>query len=182
MTIFVLSKRQHLRHRKIIIVLLLITCTLACGGWVLHEFYVSLTDIRLNSDSEKFEISMRLFPDDLDRALKRTFGTTVHMGTELEIPEADTLLQRYLDLHFSLQVDDQPVVLHYLGKEPEANVLWCYLESEPVSNPGSIRVRNSLLTEEFEDQVNIVQVYLGEWNRSLLLSRDHVTDRLTPGE
>jgi len=125
---------------------------------------------------------MRIFPDDLDRAMERSFGISTHLATEMESKEADSLLQVYLDYHFALEVDGAPVILKYLGKEPEADAIWCYMESEAINNFGSILIRSSLLTDEFEDQVNIIQVYAGKWNRGLLLTRGQPSDQLTIGE
>ncbi|HER09086.1 MAG TPA: hypothetical protein ENO20_09270 [Bacteroides sp.] len=148
------------------------------GSWVAHEFYVSLTEIRYNGDTERLEISMRIFPDDLDRALKIRHGISTHLATRLEPPGADSLLAQYLYDHFSVEVNDNEVDLVFLGKEPESDAIWCYLESEPVPLPSGIRVKNSILTGEFRDQVNIVQIYVGDWNRGILLSAGRESDTL----
>ncbi len=74
------------------------------------------------------------------------------------------------------------MILTYLGEEPGADVIWCYLESETIKYPASILVRNSILTDEFEDQVNIIQVYFGKWNKGLLLTREHISELLTIGK
>ncbi|MEN8229721.1 MAG: DUF6702 family protein [Bacteroidota bacterium] len=154
---------------------------LLLGSWILHKFYVSLTEIQYNAGSNRFEVSMRIFPDDLDLAFENRFGIATHLLTELEHTNADSLIQAYLEFHFTLEVDGDPVIMHYLGKEAEADAIWCYLESEPIKDPVSILVRNSILTNEFEDQVNIIQVYSGKWNKGLLLTREHISDQLTIG-
>ncbi len=43
-------------------------------------------------------------------------------------------------------------------------------------------VYNSILTLSLEDQVNIVQIYQGEWNRGLMLNRDDRSGQLSVGE
>lgn len=171
-----------LRYKRKYIIALAVVTALLCGSWLLHKFYVSLTEIRYNPGSERLEVSMRIFPDDLDRALEQNFGISTHLATELESNEADSLLQVYLGFHFALEVDGVPVILKYLGKEPEADAIWCYMESEAINNFGSIQIRSSLLTEEFEDQVNIIQVYAGKWNKGLLLTREQTSDQLIIGE
>ena len=172
----------QLKHNRKYTIALAIVTTFLCGGWLLHEFYVSLTEIRYNPGSERLEVSMRIFPDDLDRALERNFGISAHLATEKEPVEADSLLQIYLDFHFAIEVDGEPVTLKYLGKEPEADAIWCYMESEPIIDFGSILIRSSLLTDEFEDQVNIIQVYAGKWNKGLLLTGEHTSDQLIIGD
>jgi len=169
------------RYGKVTVLLPVMAAILLAGAWLKHEFYVSLTEIRYNQDTGRLEISMRIFPDDLDLALKRKHGISTRLATRLEPPEADSLLERYLDDHFDVEVNGEKVRLTYLGKEPEADAIWCYLESETVTVPVTIRVLNSILMGDFEDQVNLVQVYVGEWNRGILLSRGQESDTLHIG-
>jgi hypothetical protein len=91
-------------------------------------------------------------------------------------------MESYLAEHFQMEVDGSRLSLSYLGKEAESDVMWCYLESEPHSKPSEIVVSNSILTEIFEDQVNIIQVYMGKWNRGLLLKREQPRGVLNTGE
>ena len=172
----------QLKHNRKYFTALAIVTALLCGSWMLHKFYVSLTEIRYNRGSDRLEVSMRIFPDDLDRTLERNFGISTHLATEMESTEADSLIQVYLDFHFAIEVDGEPVTLKYLGKEPEADAIWCYLESEPIIDFDSILIRSSLLTDEFEDQVNIIQVYAGKWNKGVLLTREQTSEQLIIGE
>lgn len=153
-----------------------------CSAWLMHKFYVSLTEIRYNDQTQRFEVSMRIFPDDLDRALLQMHGIQSQLATRLEHELADSLLMVYLLEDFSIMVDGTMVGLSYLGKEPESDAIWCYLESSPVQEPDSITVRNVVLTEFFPDQVNIIQVYHGKWNKGLLLNRDEDRGELLLGK
>jgi len=161
---------------------MLTAALLVFGGWLLHEFYVSITEIRYNPGSEKFEISMRIFPDDLDRALLERSGIHTLLATEMEHLKADSLLMAYILEGFSLEVDGEALELTYLGKEPESDAIWCYLESSGIADPGKMTVRNQILTEYFPDQVNIIQVYHGKWNKGLMLDRQKTSGSLGIGE
>ena len=154
-------------------ILLILIPVLLFGSWKMHEFYVSLTEIRYNPATECLEISMRIFPDDLDRALQEQSGIRTNLATEIEHPLADSLLEEYLLNSLTIRLDGQKAELSFLGKETEGNALWCYLESGTMPRPGTILVSMSLLTEIFPDQMNIVQLYLDKWNRSLLLNREN---------
>jgi len=162
--------------------LLLLLALFISSGWLLHKFYVSLTEIRYNPETGRIEVSMRIFPDDLDLALMERTGIRTLLGTELESPEADSLLMIYLLECFDLQADGAEITLNYLGKEPESDAIWCYLESSEIPLPETISVRNAILTDFFPDQVNIIQVYYGKWNRGLLLNRSENRGKLTIGE
>ncbi|MDF1574296.1 MAG: hypothetical protein P1P86_03785 [Bacteroidales bacterium] len=167
-----------LHQKKGIFPGLLLLFLLISGGWLLHEFYVSLTEIRYNPHTERFEVSMRIFPDDLDRALLERSGLHTHLATELEHSFADSLLSLYILEDFALEVNGEKLSLNYLGKEPESDAIWCYLESSRVSAPETITVQNAILMEYFPDQLNMIQVYLGKWNKGLMLDRDQRSGRL----
>jgi len=155
---------------------------LICSAWLIHEFYVSITEVRYNTNTERFEVSMRIFPDDLDRALLERTGIHTQLATELEHKKADSLLMVYVLEDFSLEVNGKDLELNYLGKEPESNAIWCYLESSQISDPEALTVRNVLLTEYFPDQVNIIQVYHGKWNKGLMLDRNQISGSLRIGQ
>jgi len=118
------------------------------------------------------EVSLRIFPDDMDRALLEHYGITSGLLTAQEHVAADSLLEIYLLELFRIELDGALLPLSYLGKEAESDVMWCYLESKALEKPNEIAVNNAILTEIFEDQVNIIQVYFGKWNRGMLLRRE----------
>jgi len=180
--IFVFYNMHMHRYKNILRSTLIFLLIIGFGSWMLHEFYVSLTEVRFNPQSSRLEVSIRVFPDDLDRALLEQHGIHTQLASELEAPQADSLLMLYLLKHFVLEVDGQSIALEYLGKEPEADAIWCYLESEAVSEPKNYQVSSSILTQSFEDQVNIVQVYQRKWNKGLMLSRDQRTGTLSVEE
>ena len=154
----------------------------SCSAWLNHEFYVSITEIRYNAGTERFEVSMRIFPDDLDRALLERTGIHTRLATELEHMKADSLLMLYLLEDFSLEVNGKDLELSYLGKEPESDAIWCYLESSQMPDPEKLTVRNTILTEYLPDQVNIIQVYHGKWNKGLMLDRNQIWGSLLLGQ
>lgn len=169
-------KNKLFRFTTILLILLI------CGAWLMHEFYVSITELRYNTSTERFEVSIRIFPDDLDRAILERTGIHSQLATELEHKSADSLLMLYLMEDLSLEVNGVELELNYLGKESESNAIWCYLESSKISAPEVLRVRNAILTEYFPDQVNIIQVYHGKWNKGLMLDRNQISGKLTVGE
>lgn len=171
-----------LLDRKRISLALVLFTLLISGAWLMHEFYVSITEIRYNTETERFEVSMRIFPDDLDRALLERNGIVSQLATELEHKSADSLLMVYLLEDFSIEVNGTLLELNYLGKESESDAIWCYLESAEITAPEAITVRNAILTEYFLDQVNIIQVYHGKWNKGLMLDRNQISDILTIGK
>jgi hypothetical protein len=179
MPIFVWNMKGILLKRKILNAGIVLSTLILCSGWFMHKFYVSLTEVRYNIKTERFEISMRIFPDDLDQVLLARNGIHSQLASKMEHEEADSLLRVYLLKSFAIHADGEEISISYLGKEPESDAIWCYLESSPVKSPQSLSIRNEVLTEIFPEQVNIVQVYIDKWNKGLLLNLNQTIGKLT---
>jgi hypothetical protein len=143
---------------------------------LLHPFYVSVTEINHNPEAASLEISIKMFADDLEDALQQRFGETMHLGLEDEHPDADVYLALYLKDELQIEVDGQPVTFAYLGKDANLEAAWCFLEIKNVPAPREVQVRNTLLTELFETQKNMVHVRIGGETQSMLLQRRKLSD------
>lgn len=121
-----------------------------------HDFHVSITQMEQNGETGRLEVAVKVFTDDLEAAIQPAGMSTLHLATREEHAAADSLIRQYLLEHVRLHVDGIPVVLAYLGKETEADATWCYLESGPMGRIGQLKVTNTVLFTQFDDQVNII--------------------------
>lgn len=151
-----------MRLAKYIIVLLLLPLTA-----LKHDFYVSITTAKWNTQSKTWQVSIKLFRDDVELALEKQSGVRV----KFEIPNAqvDSLLADWVLQGFSITQGQAPVSFTFLGKEAEPELLWVYLESKPGQSPQKIEVTNTLLMRQFEDQTNLVHLEAGKRKASLFL-------------
>ena len=60
----------------------------------------------------------------------------------------------------------------------ENNVLICYLNSKEISKIKSLEVENSILTEIYEEQQNIIQATFNGEKKSLLLTSETIKGML----
>lgn len=121
-----------------------------------HDFHVSITQMEQNGKTGRLEIAVKIFTDDLELAVQPAGIPKLHLATREEHAAADSLIGQYLLEHLRLHVDGIPVVLAYLGKETESDATWCYLESGPMGKIGQLKVTNTVLFAQFDDQVNII--------------------------
>lgn len=121
-----------------------------------HDFHVSISEMERNASSGRLEIAVKIFTDDLEEAIARRGLRQANIGTAAEHDSAQVFIARYLSELFLVWNDGNPLSTAYLGSEQSADATWCYLESEPLKNLGQIRVRNTVLHEVFDDQVNII--------------------------
>src|SRR5262249_25277506 len=123
-----------------------------------HPLHTTLAEVTVDAPRRHVRATVRLFADDLSAALSRS---TAASGA-LESSAA-----RYVASHFGLSDGSQSIPLHACGVRRAGDVIWVCLESDG-SNVNHLRARDSLLTEAFADQVNIVQVGNGSARRSMV--------------
>jgi hypothetical protein len=148
---------------------------------VSHPFYVSLCKVDYNAVDQSFEISVKIFADDLLAALSEKGFDDLYLGEEKENPKTGEHIFNYLKENLFIKTDDKPCTFTFIGKEMDDDAVWCYLEARGVSPFNTIEITNRILTEIFETQNNIVQVNKNGRILSLLLKRNNTTGRLNFG-
>ena len=143
-----------------------------------HPFYISVCQIDYNADADALELSFRIFTDDLELALESMGTGRLHLGTEREAEKADEYIGRYLGRHVELEVNGLPVDAAFLGKEVDTDAIWCYVEVADVTELTSMTIKNTLLLESFEDQVNLVHVNANDQKKSLVFNRLQIRETL----
>jgi len=126
-----------------------------------HKFYVSNTTIDHRPYKGTFEITMKIFTDDLEAALSARAGKPIVMSQGPSSTEQSTLIREYLESHFFIKSDGIKLIQNYVGKETEYDLTYVYLECTESSPPGIIEVTNRVLTEIYPDQINIVHFHFG---------------------
>ncbi len=149
------------------------------GGVHAHPFYVSICKVDFNKENHSLEISVKIFADDLLKALKEKGATKLFIGEEKENPKTDQLIFEYLKSNLKFKVNGETVDYSFIGKEMETDVVWSYLEIEGVSTLNKIEVECSVLTEIFDSQSNIIQINNGDGIRNLLLTKHKTVDSIT---
>lgn len=136
-----------------------------------HKFYVSTTIIHQNTISQSLEITIKLFSDDLENALQQFTEEPIRLGDEREHSETEEWLQNYLQSCFSLHFNDRPVVLNYIGKEVEYDLTYVYFELLNIPEFNILNIKNEILFDQFEDQVNIVHLRIDGWEQTLMFDK-----------
>ncbi len=146
-----------------------------------HEFHVSKCQIEFNLQEKALQISMNIFIDDLEEALRNQGSGKLFIGTEKETNQADQQLFQYLNNHFQITVNDQKVEYNFVGKETSEDLqaIWCYLEITDIEAVTSITVENSLLMEIFADQKNVIHIMMPNKKQGyFILEKGKSTDKV----
>lgn len=146
----------------------------------LHPLHVSVTEIEYNEKAKALQIISRIFIDDLETSIRKKTGID-----ELDILnpkdglKTEELVGNYLKDHFQIKLDGKEQKTNFLGYEVEDFALICYIEIENVKGFKSIQVTNTVITEMYDDQSNLVHVTYKGPIKSMRLMRDKPSDTFT---
>jgi hypothetical protein len=139
----------------------------------IHDFHTSLTEIQYNAKEKSLEVSIRVFTDDLESALtKLNNGQKVVVNAPND--KANPLVEKYIQQHFIiLNPQKQRKTFTYIGKELEGDATWIYIEFQ---NCGDLQsnnhmLQNTILTELFDDQSNLVNFFYGKVKKTFLFNQ-----------
>lgn len=149
----------------------MISTVLLSISLLLHPFYVSVTEAKYNKEARTLECSVRIFTDDLERALKDRGYGVLNLDSEEESAQADSLIGHYVLSTFTVVTDKGKRRLVYVGREYEEDGTYVHFQAEAISTRFKwVEMHTSLLVEQFEDQRNIIHVTKGASTHSLLLN------------
>ena len=143
------------------LILFIASILTAPQGVTVHEFHVSKCLVEYKADNAEIQISMNIFIDDLELALESRGVEKQFIGTNKESEEADAFIEKYINQVFQIEIDAQGLVDPiFLGKEISEDLtsIWCYMQI-PMQQPiQSLKIKNSILLETFDDQKNITSI------------------------
>lgn len=141
-----------------------------------HEYHVSKTNVRYVAERQQVQVEMHLFVEDMELDMMASGAPDkLEIGTKKEHTDAKRYLETYLQQHFVINWNGQPLDLDIVGYElaDDLHGLWIYLLAEELPAPEKVKVTNSLITATYADQKNIVKFFNGsERSATLLMSKD----------
>lgn len=120
-----------------------------------HRAHASLTEIVWNKSTQEVEITHRLYAHDLEPRLFKK----VMSGWE-ESPEGIAQVGAYSAAKFTIRVKGKKVPLNYVGAEPDGEFIYVYFTAPRFKNGTELSVRDAILTDVFDNQVNLVNLTL----------------------
>ena len=143
-----------------------------------HPYHVSVCDVEYNADARALQITHHIFLDDLEETLQKRYEGLLDIVNPSNLMERDRLVEEYVMQHFSVSVNGKPKEGSYLGHELEQDAILCYIEIAGIKKIKKISVNNSLLTEQFEDQTNLVHIKIQGETKSLKLMKGNASGEI----
>ena len=164
-------------------------CVIAVGGLApsvgAHPGHVAVAEIERDAEKNALEVAIRLYPEDLEKALSARTGTKVVIE---ETEGIDALIASYLDDRLLVappgempSEDWRPPVEHdeeghpiprltLIGKEFERRDLWVYAEIRLPRGMATLEnawIRNRVLSDEVHGHDNICRIRDGALRASI---------------
>ena len=158
-------------------VLLLFAVFFLCS-FSIHKFYVSVTQVDYVPSKKRVEITSRIFIDDLEKALTKKYNKKVNLTSTRELPEADALIKEYLKEKIKISINKRPQNIEFLAREVEGDVLIFYTKIAISKKINTFEIYNSLLTEVYQDQQNIVHTNINSNKKSVLLTNTELQEKI----
>lgn len=135
----------------------------------LHRFYLSLTEVKVDTKKQTLDVSCKLFTDDLEDVLFKKYGKKTDLSGSLKNKEVEALISKYINENFKINVGGKLQTLSFVGFETETDATWCYLEVVPFTAKGKVTILNTLLYDYLPEQSNMINFYWDETERSAKL-------------
>lgn len=132
--------------------------------------------MQLDKAAKSFEISIRIFTDDLEKGISEDNNKRVFSIKNND--QNNPFVERYIRKHFTLTSVQKKAEVQYLGKEEEADATWIYLEIPFSDNPEGWKLQNSILMEVFDDQVNMTNLKLPSGPKTFLYKKGQAVQTL----
>jgi uncharacterized protein DUF6702 len=123
-----------------------------------HPLYVTVTEINHNAKDKTLELSCKIFTNDFEAALEKTFHAKADLSEAKDKKATDKLVSDYIQKHFQIKADGKPVLLEFVGSEKETDATWSYFQVSNMATVKKLEITNNLLYETFEGEINIMHV------------------------
>ena len=155
--------------KKLFIVLVIPLCAFTA----VHKYYVSVTQIEYVKEKASVQIISRIFIDDFEKLLRERYNPDITLSKDGEPAEVDFYVEKYLGEKIKIKINGKDTDVVFIGKEYEADIMYCYMEIENVKSISSFEITNQVLFDLYGEQQNIVRTEINNKNKSFILIREN---------
>lgn len=150
---------------KFLMWLFLCICFTVSAG-TKHPLHVSTTEVNFNQKDKTLEISCRIFSDDFESILAKTYKQKTDLSNPGMKAAMHEIVKKYIVSHLQIKANGKPVAMKYIGFEIDHEATNIYLEVEKISSFKAVEITNTILYDLFDDQMSIVHVVKAQTRKS----------------
>ena len=149
----------------------------------LHDFHYSRTDVVYDATSRSWLVTLRVFTDDFEAALEQRAPAAgpMRLGDARQRTDAESVAAAWVAHEFAVSAGGKPLQLRWVGMDVAHDLTYVFLESAPGAGARAkeLRIRNTAFFQQFEDQINEVNVRFGARDMKQALDRSRPEDRFS---
>lgn len=149
---------------------LILLVSIFLTGAVTHPVYVSVTEIEHNPKTASLEIVCRIFTGDLETRLRAETGAKVDLLAPKDKKQMEALVSGYLHRHLSFKAEGKSVQATFLGYQQKEDAIESFLEIENIPLLHKLEVKDNILFEYQQQQMNIIHVTVNGVRKSTRLN------------
>jgi hypothetical protein len=127
----------------------------------MHPIFVSVTEIEHNAKEKTLEISCKVFTDDFEKALRKTYNTPIDLVAPKNKAAINTIVADYVSKHIAINIDDKKATLNYIGYEQIEEGIYCYFQANNISVVKKISIIDNVMYDYKKEQVSVLHVTVG---------------------
>jgi hypothetical protein len=121
-----------------------------------HTFHTSLMSVEYNHQEQLLEISLQVFSHDLETVLTKRNGRNIRLDKS---PDAPQLILAYIQDSINIKNGaGETKQLAWVGMETQADAIWLYIETKMPEGIAGALLRNRILFDLLDDQINLVHL------------------------
>lgn len=142
-------RKASMNRRRFLIAVLAVPAVRA------HKFHFTSTLLDYSPSTKTYQLTVRLFADDIEAAIARLAGRRVAVDRQLE---SEPLVFSYLKDNLAMRGPDmKEIPLTWVGLEVKVSTVYAYLEAPaPESGLVDLAIRNTIFFDLLPGQVNAV--------------------------
>ena len=129
-----------------------------------HKYYVSSTLIDYSDKSGTYQVSLKIFHDDLEKVL----GFEMNELDYDDYEKTNSFIKEYLFNNFKIYSNEFELKVDFLGFERKNDLVIYYMEIFNAENVKSLIVENKILFQSFRNQKNIILYRFNNYKKSFI--------------
>jgi len=142
----------------------------AASPAAVHPVYMSVTEIEHNAKERSLEISCKIFTDDFEQTLRKSYKKKVDLLSPKYKKEMEVLVNDYVQKHLKIIADGRPVSFKFLGYEQHEEGIASYYEIDNISQIKELVITDNILYEYKQEQISLIHVTVNGNRKSTKLN------------
>ena len=146
-----------------------------------HALYVSVIDIKHNSNTIDSEIIIKVFSDDLQNSIRNFSSEYQQYPTESFVEPNQNLIEKYFIQYMEIRINGEKIVLELTKFEKENDAHFLYFTSKSPVQWNVFKISAPYFMELFPEQSNIIRLKYGstQYNGRVTLGSKEFIQRLS---